>query len=59
VTRLEEQIFLLGKRLNNNIEGSGIGMTLIKRIIDNNEGKIEIESQVNKGSTFKICFKND
>lgn len=53
-----DKVFLLGKRLDEKVEGSGIGMALVKRIIDNSDGKIEVESEVGKGSTFKVYFKN-
>ncbi|WP_373599282.1 sensor histidine kinase [Paraclostridium bifermentans] len=35
-------------------EGSGIGLCVVKEIIDMHNGKIEIESTVNKGTKFKI-----
>ena len=33
-------------------------MAIVKRIVDNNGGKIEVESEVGKGSEFKVYFKN-
>ncbi|HXA03121.1 MAG TPA: PAS domain-containing protein, partial [Cytophagaceae bacterium] len=53
-----EKVFLPFKRINYDIEGTGIGMWIMKRIIENNGGKIEVESEVDKGTTFKIYFKN-
>jgi len=53
-----EKVFLPFQRINYDIEGTGIGMWIMKRIIENNGGKIAIESEVNKGTTFKIYFKN-
>lgn len=38
------------------IPGSGIGLTLVKEIIEAHSGKIEVESEIGKGSTFKISF---
>lgn len=35
-------------------EGSGLGLFLVKNHIENLGGKIEVESQLNKGTTFKI-----
>ena len=37
-------------------EGSGIGLCIVKEIIDIHDGKIQIESEINKGSTFKISL---
>ena len=48
----QERIFGLFNRLDPNIEGTGIGLTLVKRIIDNHEGRIWVESESGKGATF-------
>ncbi len=47
-----ERIFGLFNRLNPEIEGTGIGLTLVKRIIEVHGGRIWIESQPGKGATF-------
>ena len=37
-------------------EGTGLGMPIVKRIIDNHNGNIRIESRVEHGSTFIISL---
>jgi len=37
-----------------NVSGRGVGMDVVKRNIEKLRGKIEIESEVGKGSTFKL-----
>lgn len=54
----QAKLFTMFKRLHSHVEGSGIGLYIVKRIIDNNGGKIEVESQEGKGSTFKILFRS-
>ncbi len=53
----KEKVLAIYQRLHHNIEGSGVGMNIVKRIVDNNGGKIEIESEVGKGSSFNIYLK--
>lgn len=51
------EIFNMYKRLHSHVEGSGVGMSIVKRILDNNGGKIEVKSKVGVGSTFNVYFK--
>jgi signal transduction histidine kinase len=37
-------------------EGTGLGLSLVKRLIEANGGKIEVESRVNVGSTFTLLL---
>ena len=39
-----------------NISGLGLGLYITKQIIDAHQGSIEVESELNKGSTFKVCL---
>lgn len=50
------KVFSLFKRYHTAIEGSGIGLYIVKRIMDNSGGKITVESKVDFGTTFKLFF---
>ena len=53
----EDKIFGLFNRFHGRkIEGKGIGLNLVKTQAESLGGKVEVESEVNKGSTFKIYF---
>ena len=52
------KIFRMFKRLHSHVEGSGVGLYIVKRILDNSGDKIEVESEIDKGSIFKIYFYN-
>ena len=53
----ESKIFSMFKRLHDHVEGSGIGLYIVKKIVENSGGKIKVESEIGKGSTFKIYFQ--
>ena len=48
-----EKIFGLFEKLNPSIQGTGIGLALVKRIIETHGGRVWVESEgLGKGSTF-------
>jgi PAS domain S-box-containing protein len=47
-----DRIFGLFNKLDANSEGTGIGLTIVKRIIEVHNGKIWVTSEIGKGSTF-------
>lgn len=53
----KERIFEMFKRLHNHVEGTGIGLYIVKKIVENTGGKIEVESKIDEGTTFKIYLK--
>lgn len=57
----KEQVFGLFKRLTNAsaYEGSGVGMSIVRRILDRLNAEISFESNLGKGTTFKISFPNE
>ncbi|MGV3538391.1 MAG: sensor histidine kinase [Rufibacter sp.] len=52
------QLFSLFRRFHDHVEGSGMGLYIIKRIMDNNRGKVEVQSTLGKGTTFFLYFVN-
>ncbi len=51
------KLFTMFKRLHSHIEGTGVGLYMIKRMIENGQGSIEVESDLEKGSTFRVIFQ--
>jgi signal transduction histidine kinase len=46
------------ERLNNQEDyaGSGLGLSICKRIIENHGGRIRVESELGKGATFHFTL---
>ena len=39
-----------------NSKGTGLGLTIVKHIMDAHNGKIDLKSELGKGSIFKLVF---
>jgi len=56
--QFHERIFGLFNKLDPHAEGTGIGLTLVKRIIEVHGGQIWVESELGKGATFSFTLPN-
>jgi K+-sensing histidine kinase KdpD len=50
-TKIFEPFFTSGKK-----HGTGLGMAIVKKIMDDHKGSIEINSMVGKGTTIRLLF---
>jgi signal transduction histidine kinase len=55
-TGKEERIFTMFKRLHDHVEGSGIGLYIVKRMVDRAKGQILVNSTLGEGTKFTIIF---
>jgi two-component system phosphate regulon sensor histidine kinase PhoR len=53
----KDLIFKQFTRLEKEVEGTGIGLYLVKRIVENEGGKITVNSKLGEGSEFKVYLK--
>lgn len=55
----QEKIFERFYQVENGREGSGIGLSLVQRLVELHHGRIVLQSEVDKGSTFSIYLPQD
>jgi two-component system, OmpR family, phosphate regulon sensor histidine kinase PhoR len=53
----QELIFFPRTRLNKEIEGTGTGLYIVKRMVEEMGGKVEVKSALGKGSEFRVYFR--
>ncbi|UCC99390.1 MAG: hypothetical protein JSW66_05795 [Phycisphaerales bacterium] len=54
VDRVFERFYRGGDELTRTVKGSGLGLTLVKQIVEAHHGNVHVESQPGRGSTFSI-----
>jgi signal transduction histidine kinase len=52
----QQRLFHLFQRLHTHVEGSGVGLYMIKRLIENAGATIVVTSTVDVGTTFTVTF---
>ncbi|QKG55783.1 PAS domain-containing sensor histidine kinase [Hymenobacter sp. BRD128] len=50
------KLFGLFERLHSHVEGSGIGLFMVKKMVENAGGRIAVESELGVGSTFTVLL---
>ncbi|SDY53148.1 PAS domain-containing sensor histidine kinase [Hymenobacter psychrophilus] len=49
-----QELFQLFRRLHNHVPGSGVGLYMVKKIVENSGGSIEVRSEPGVGTTFTV-----
>jgi signal transduction histidine kinase len=54
-----DKLFTMYKRFHTHVEGKGLGLYMVKTQVETIGGKIEVESEVNTGTTFYVFLKKE
>jgi len=54
--RQQSRLFGLFQRLHTHVEGTGIGLYMVKKIVENGGGTIAVDSELGVGSTFVVTL---
>jgi signal transduction histidine kinase len=54
--KIFSQFYRAGDELTQNVKGSGIGLTIVKQIVEAHHGTIKLKSEPGKGSNFQIVL---
>ncbi|WP_224998778.1 ATP-binding protein [Cesiribacter sp. SM1] len=52
----QEKLFTMFERFHDHVEGSGVGLYIVKRMVDKAQGQISVSSTESQGTTFTIIF---
>ena len=54
LARYGSEMFHLFRRFHSHVDGTGMGLYLVNRIVQNHGGRIEVSSTVDEGTTFRL-----
>jgi two-component system phosphate regulon sensor histidine kinase PhoR len=59
INRITERFYRVDEDRSRSSGGTGLGLSIVKNIMLQHQGQLEITSELNHGSTFKLIFPED
>jgi signal transduction histidine kinase len=56
ISKIFQRFYQAENKIASEARGSGLGLTLVKNIVEAHKGRIEVESEPGKGSTFSVIL---
>lgn len=56
IPRIFERFYMVDKGRNRNTNSTGLGLSIVKHIVEDMGGSIDVTSEMDKGTTFKVIF---
>ena len=56
IPRLTERFYRVDRSRSRETGGTGLGLSIVKHVLTRHHGRLEITSEMGKGSTFSACF---
>ena len=56
VPRIFERFYRVDKARSRRVGGTGLGLSIVRHVVERMDGRIRVESQLGKGSTFTIIL---
>ena len=56
ISRLTERFYRVDRSRSRATGGTGLGLSIVKHILTRHQAKLEIQSEIGKGSTFSAVF---
>ena len=59
LSRITERFYRIDSDRSRDTGGTGLGLSIVKNVITQHNGRLEIKSNLNQGSTFKLIFPKE
>jgi two-component system phosphate regulon sensor histidine kinase PhoR len=59
IPRLTERFYRVDTHRSREVGGTGLGLAIVKHIVNRHRGRLRIESEVGRGSTFTVILPAD
>ncbi|MGI4735881.1 MAG: PAS domain-containing protein [Janthinobacterium lividum] len=56
LTKGQDKLFAMFQRLHTHVEGTGLGLYMVKKMVENVGGRLAVQSELDQGSTFRVYF---